>query len=375
MVKKIVSFFIFSIFCFSLNANEIVENYNEAIETENKNVVLIFTADWCGACKNLKNNLNNLDFLNYTICFVNVDENKNLKNKYNVKSLPTSIILFNKKIVDKKIGFEKESYNLWLKQNKKNNSNNSNKNDNISIRVLILKHSKEQMADDDANMIINAIEKSSNNLKVQSIGNHFINETKKIRFSIYECSEINNLKDFIDEKIKINYCPNDTVILFTIGHGSPNGHLHNLGQRSELQKCIAEAAEINNQKILWWQLSCYAAANLPSLDSLNFQQKKLLSILNTSNETTLSPAYLEGKIIEKLFTAMIVEDPSLDEDKNNEITSLELKNFLNITKKGRGDLLRTFNFNESIFGTNVSRKIKIINHNNNSKVIIPIPKK
>lgn len=246
----------------------------------------------------------------------------------------------------------------------------------ISIRVLILKHSKEKMADDEAKLAIDAINKANNdNLDIKEIGNHFINETKKIRVAICSCTDIPNLKEFISDKLKVNKTPGDTVIVFTVGHGSQNGGLDNLGQRSELQKALAEAAEENEQKVLWWQLSCYAEAKLPPIESLNDKQQSLFSILSTSDEKTSSPAYVEGKIMEKLFVGIAKNSTEIDIDHNSEITGNELKDYLNKIKKGRGDLLRILNFNDSIFGVNLASRIPIVDHTPGTKksnIIMPI---
>lgn len=245
------------------------------------------------------------------------------------------------------------------------------------IKVLVLKHSKEKMADDDAKMVIDAVEKAKQNLDVKVIGNHFINETKKIRAAICEYNSIDNLKDFISQQIKESNLPKDSnLIIFTIGHGSTSGYLHNLGERAELQKAIAEAAEENNQKILWWQLSCYSAARLPSIETLPVLQKKLFSVLNTSDEKTPSPAYIEGKIMEKMFSSIISEE--IDVNKDQEIDGYEFKNKMNEIKKGRGDLFRTHDMSAPLFGMNLANRIPVCDIEKNQIIprgFIPLPSK
>lgn len=351
---------LFSIICLNVSAEE--------------KKLMIFSADWCGACKNLKKDLPEIDTSDFEIEVVDIDSNPALKTKFKIRSLPTSIILIENEEKSRKIGYDKKEYKKWIKEN--SNSVYSSSVNNISIRVLILKHTKEKMADDDAKMVVDAINSAANDdLDIKEIGNHFINDAKKIRVAICEYNQIENLKEFVSEKLKISRNDNDTVIIFTVGHGSPNGGLQNLGQRSELQVALAEAAEENNQKILWWQLSCYAAAKLPPIKDLTQKQQELVSVLNTSDEKTPSPAYIEGKIMEKLFAAMIENNKDLDKDQNWEITGYELQNYLNKIKKGRGNLLRTKNFNDSIFGINLANQIKIINHKgkNSFKNFIPMP--
>lgn len=249
------------------------------------------------------------------------------------------------------------------------------------IRVLILKHSKEKMADDDAAMVMDAVNKANReSLNIQGIGNHFIHDTKKIRASIFEVEsyEPESLKEFVSQKLSENPNPDGTSIIMTIGHGSPSGGLHNLGKREEVQKALAEAAEDNAQKVLWWQLSCYSAAKLPDLNSLTPSQQKLFSVLNTSNENTPSPAYIEGKIMEKLFGAMLSEDNELDKDGNNEVTGREFRDYMNTIRKGRGDLLRSSDMESPLFGLSLANRIAILDQGQfefKEKNFIPQPRK
>lgn len=95
------------------------KNYEEAIEiSKNKPLLVIFSADWCGPCKKLKQEINQFDLTNYVVCFVNGDERTDLTNKYNVDSYPTSIILKKEKIIDKKIGYSTSSFSNWINNNK-----------------------------------------------------------------------------------------------------------------------------------------------------------------------------------------------------------------------------------------------------------------
>lgn len=228
------------------------------------------------------------------------------------------------------------------------------------IRVLILKHSNERMASDDAKLVLEAIAKAAKeDLDISAVGDHFIHETKKIRVFLCGYDEkIENLKEFISEQMRLSATKDSTFIVFTVGHGSPSGNLHNLGERSELQKAIAEAAEENDQKVLWWQLSCYSAADLPPIESLSLKQRKLLSVLNTSDEKSESAAYIEGGIMEKMFESMISED--MDLDGNQEIDGYEFKIKMNEIKKGRGDLFRTNDMSAPLFGVSEANKIVIV---------------
>ena len=66
-----------------------------------KIVVLYFSAPWCGPCQKLKNKIiNNFDKMcNLAICSINIDDNPDLVNSYNITILPTQIFI---KLVDEK---------------------------------------------------------------------------------------------------------------------------------------------------------------------------------------------------------------------------------------------------------------------------------
>lgn len=103
------------LFCSATFAEEI--SYEKAIE-KTENVLIIFGTEWCGACKNLKKDLPKLD-LNYDVCIIDADQRKDLALKYEVRSYPTSIILKNKEVVSKKIGYSKKDYINWIEKNEK----------------------------------------------------------------------------------------------------------------------------------------------------------------------------------------------------------------------------------------------------------------
>jgi len=67
--------------------------------TENKVTVIYFGAIWCGPCQMLKNKINSdeakIEMPNLSICHIDVDEEENQEicQKYNVKSLPLQIFI------------------------------------------------------------------------------------------------------------------------------------------------------------------------------------------------------------------------------------------------------------------------------------------
>jgi thiol-disulfide isomerase/thioredoxin len=85
----------------------------------NKKLILIFGADWCPYCKELKKNVSQIsNFKYYIVCFINSDKNKNIVSDYKIKSLPTSIIIYQNIEEVTKIGYSYDDYQKWLFNNK-----------------------------------------------------------------------------------------------------------------------------------------------------------------------------------------------------------------------------------------------------------------
>jgi len=76
---------------------------------ENKLTLIIFSADWCGACQTAKNDINNDPKLsevvkNYFVVTANYDVDKDLVEGYNVDRIPTFVVI-DKTSVTKKVGY------------------------------------------------------------------------------------------------------------------------------------------------------------------------------------------------------------------------------------------------------------------------------
>lgn len=104
----------------------VVEGYDDAIslakETKSK-IFIYFGAEWCPYCKSMrKNTLEDLEvkenlFKNFIVLNINVDENKKIKEKYKVKSLPDCIIIDeNETILKRSSGFKSaDKFLKWIK--------------------------------------------------------------------------------------------------------------------------------------------------------------------------------------------------------------------------------------------------------------------
>ena len=63
-----------------------------------------FTATWCGPCKKFRPIMNEIKSEGYSIQFIDIDENKAIQRKYNVSSVPTTIIEQNGVEIDRFVG-------------------------------------------------------------------------------------------------------------------------------------------------------------------------------------------------------------------------------------------------------------------------------
>lgn len=86
---------------------------------DHKNLIIIFTAEWCGYCKSLKKDLSNLVEDRYAICVIDIDtkENKQLSDHFKIKLVPTSVMINPKenKEIKRVEGYLKDKYINWLK--------------------------------------------------------------------------------------------------------------------------------------------------------------------------------------------------------------------------------------------------------------------
>lgn len=79
-------------------------NFDQALE-ENKLILLYFSAEWCGPCKKFRPVLN--DFFEkhlITIGKIDVDDQAEIAQKYEVSSIPTVIVVEDGKEVHRFIG-------------------------------------------------------------------------------------------------------------------------------------------------------------------------------------------------------------------------------------------------------------------------------
>jgi thiol-disulfide isomerase/thioredoxin len=76
-------------------------------ESTGKDIFVIFTADWCGACRVMKKDIDkNPQFLeSYIVCMIDYDTNPDLIKEYGVRTIPDYFVLKNKKEIKRRKGY------------------------------------------------------------------------------------------------------------------------------------------------------------------------------------------------------------------------------------------------------------------------------
>ncbi len=97
-------------------------NENNFDNLTSKGLVLVdFFANWCGPCRMLATQLENLanNRSEFDIVKINVDENQNLSKKYGIMSIPALLLFKDGNLIDNKIGYmSEEEIENWINENK-----------------------------------------------------------------------------------------------------------------------------------------------------------------------------------------------------------------------------------------------------------------
>ena len=82
------------------------DNFEKEIIKSNKKVLVDFNADWCGPCKMMKPILEEMikDNDNIKIASVNIDDEDELAEKYNVFSIPCLVLFETGKEIKRNVG-------------------------------------------------------------------------------------------------------------------------------------------------------------------------------------------------------------------------------------------------------------------------------
>ncbi len=93
------------------------KNFEEKVLKSNIAVVIDFWAGWCGPCRMFSPIFEELakDYKNIGFMKVNVDENETIARKYNIMSIPTTMLFKGGKVKASIIGaVPKESVKKWI---------------------------------------------------------------------------------------------------------------------------------------------------------------------------------------------------------------------------------------------------------------------
>ena len=94
------------------------QSFDEDISSQSKLVLVDFWAEWCGPCKQIAPLLDEISIQkkdDLLILKLNVDENQETPQKYNVRGIPTLMLFKEGNLVDTKIGsLPKSSLEDWI---------------------------------------------------------------------------------------------------------------------------------------------------------------------------------------------------------------------------------------------------------------------
>jgi len=95
------------------------ENFDSALVAGDNLVLVDFWASWCGPCRMIAPILEELDSEIETlrVCKVNVDENPDLADRFQIEAIPTLLFFKNGKLLKRKTGmYPKDALLLILKE-------------------------------------------------------------------------------------------------------------------------------------------------------------------------------------------------------------------------------------------------------------------
>jgi thioredoxin-related protein len=125
MLKTIYFIFCLLLFSTTLFANDSfilssIDETQKLSKLTNKPALIIFGADYCKFCSMLKQDVLNKQLSpsidKYIICYVDIKDNTELKDKYQVSLIPDSRIFIDLTEKRKTKGYNKDTYLQWLKQ-------------------------------------------------------------------------------------------------------------------------------------------------------------------------------------------------------------------------------------------------------------------
>ena len=86
------------------------QNNFEEIKSSEKTVLIDFYADWCGPCRMVSPIVDKIasEHPEYLVCKVNVDDEPELANEFEVSSIPTLVVMRDGESVNQSVGAKPE---------------------------------------------------------------------------------------------------------------------------------------------------------------------------------------------------------------------------------------------------------------------------
>lgn len=99
--------------------NFIYDDFEKAIALSDKHhikILIVFGADWCVYCEELKRDIKPMNIDKIILCFIDTDNpvNRKIVARFKPRSLPTSILFYQNKEQQRKIGYSKKEYLKWV---------------------------------------------------------------------------------------------------------------------------------------------------------------------------------------------------------------------------------------------------------------------
>jgi hypothetical protein len=205
------------------------------------------------------------------------------------------------------------------------------------IRILMLRHDFDGATALDIDMtygaVVHAIKEQQ--LPVEVIGSYG-----------WISNDLTALSPWLVPLMKEKATPGDTLIIYTAGHGTPNhelnswpaNHLVGLGPRRDVCEAIAAASDQTGQRVIWWQLSCFAASGLPDCNKWTPARRKRFCVMNSSAADAPSRAGAQSFVLARVLAALA--DGRMDLNDDGIIDANEMRASLNATRSDpRGRLL------------------------------------
>lgn len=91
-------------------------NFQREVLESDRIVLLDFWASWCGPCKSLSPVIDEIakEHPEIKVCKVNIDEEQELAEQFNIMSIPTLLIVKDSKVVNQSVGLRTKNQILEL---------------------------------------------------------------------------------------------------------------------------------------------------------------------------------------------------------------------------------------------------------------------